>query len=430
MSWKSKSLDMERMITETMDLPTDLPQIRRFGTVLGVLVVSMSAVLLGVAPTATGADARDYQWYLDDMQADEMWKVSTGKGIKVAVIDSGVRGTTPALRGQVLPGADSTRHTRGDENDDRSGHGTSMAELIAGTGRGGAVQGLAPGAKIIPVRFALKGAASKRDAMDPKRLSRAVRAAADSDAQIISMSFGGLGYSPEGKSAIEYARSEGKLLFAATGNDGNDGAVNYPAAFPEVVGVGAIDREGVVEKYSNGGFHVDLVSPAGDLPTYCDKTLSRYCTGPGGTSSATALASASAALIWSKHPDWTADQVLRVLIETAGREAKSDVPSKYIGHGAVRPRINLLEGKGSPGSANDNPLTKKNEDLKASAKPSDKPSEGNSKGKDDEATERTEPAGATEKDDGGVNWPLAGVAAAIVVVIAGGAFAIVRTRRS
>ncbi|WP_420000667.1 hypothetical protein [Streptomyces boninensis] len=126
--------------------------------------------------------------------------------------------------------------------------------------------------------------------------------------------------------------------------------------------------------------------------------------------------------------DVAQDVALR--IETAGRESKSDEPSKYIGHGAVRPRINLLEGKGSPGAANDNPLTKKNEDPKAGAQPSDKPSERNGKGKSDDDAERTQPAGAAEKDDGGVGWPMAAVAAGIVVVIAGAAFAIVRTRRS
>ncbi|CAM5235005.1 Serine protease OS=Streptomyces alboniger OX=132473 GN=CP975_26390 PE=3 SV=1 [Streptomyces alboniger] len=121
------------------------------------------------------------------MKAEQMWKASTGKGVKVAVIDTGVNPNTPSLKGQVLadeaPKAVAYRAT-----DDYKGHGTSMAELIAGTGADGGLQGLAPGAKIVPYRIDLKGLPG--GASEEKKTPdswQAIRAAADTDAKIISM---------------------------------------------------------------------------------------------------------------------------------------------------------------------------------------------------------------------------------------------------
>lgn len=158
------------------------------GRLLGAMAVTAawSMGFAGAVTPAVAADVQSKQWYLGPMHAEEMWKVSTGEGIKVAVIDSGVNPSTPSLKGQVLKGFDATG-ADGDEYDDYDGHGTSMAELIAGTGKGGGLQGLAPGAKIIPFRvtdteFQNKHSVNANDTED------AIRAAADSDARIISMS--------------------------------------------------------------------------------------------------------------------------------------------------------------------------------------------------------------------------------------------------
>ncbi len=102
---------------------------------LGGLAVaaSWSALFVGAAQPAA-ADAQSKQWYLTSMQAEDMWEVTTGEGVKVAVVDTGVNPSTPSLRGQVLKGVDVTG-APGDETDDYHGHGTTMAELIAGTGK-------------------------------------------------------------------------------------------------------------------------------------------------------------------------------------------------------------------------------------------------------------------------------------------------------
>lgn len=234
--------------------------------VLGTLAVaaSWSVLFVGGAQPAA-ADTQSKQWYLSAMQAEEMWKVTTGEGVKVAVIDTGVNSATPSLQGQVLKGFDATG-APGDETDDYDGHGTSMAELIAGTGNGGGLKGLAPGAKIIPVRitnpeFEKKHATKANDTVD------AIRAAADSDARIISMSFGSPYFMRQERDAVEYAESKGKLFFASVGNDGDkQNKKEYPAAYPSVIGVASADRDGRVAEYSQHADTVDVASPETMFP--------------------------------------------------------------------------------------------------------------------------------------------------------------------
>src|SRR5690606_34987996 len=134
--------------------PASRRQHRRWGAGICSVLGAVALLSTGLTTGAAAADVQSKQWYLSAMKAEGMWKVSTGEGIKVAVIDSGVNPDTPSLRGQVLTGEvpDSVGHKA---TEDYSGHGTSMAELIAGTGAGGGLKGLAPGAKIVPYRIAL-----------------------------------------------------------------------------------------------------------------------------------------------------------------------------------------------------------------------------------------------------------------------------------
>ncbi|WP_311203378.1 type VII secretion-associated serine protease mycosin [Streptomyces gossypii] len=380
---------------------------------------------MGLAPAAAAEDIRSQQWYLEAMQAEKMWKVSKGEGVKVAVIDSGVS-ETPSLGGQVLSGKDFSG-VQGGANDDYSGHGTTMAELIAGTGKGGGLRGLAPEAEIIPIRTYLstfEGAGKPKE----ETAHKAIRAAVDSDARIINMSIGGyLPYSHL-QEAVKYAASKGKLMFAATGNNGDgENSVEYPAAYPEVVGIASVDKTAKVSKTSTHGRHVSLAAPGDDIPGWCDQNLTSYCGGDGGTSSATAIASASAALIWSAHPDWTANQVLRVMIDTAGRaDEKAHGRSDYIGYGTIRPSRVLLDGEGDPGPAGGNPLVQE--------EPSKSPSSSSPSGEDDKkdgekgAADKKTVADSTGSGGDSNLLPIIGTGAA-VAVLAVGAFAYVRLRR-
>ncbi|MEU3976370.1 S8 family serine peptidase [Streptomyces bacillaris] len=405
-------------------------QKRMFGAL--AMAASWSVAFAGAAQPARAADVQSKQWYLTAMQAEEMWKVSTGEGVKVAVIDTGVNGSTPSLQGQVLKGTDATA-AEGDENDDYSGHGTTMAELIAGTGKGGGLKGLAPGAKIVPIRIS-DDKFQKKLSLSATEWADAIRAAADSDAKIISMSFGGEFGLDREREAVKYAESKGKLFFASVGNNaekGNDEI--YPASYPQVVGVASADKEGKVSKFSQNGDSVDIAAPGSDIPRWCDNSFQKYCDGIGGTSSATAIASASAALVWSANPDWTANQVLNVLFDTAGRDWEKGTLSRYLGHGLIRPAMNILKGKGDPGDPDISPLT--NERTTGSPAASEQPSTSASEqpaqsGKGSEADE-TVAAGdskAQASGDGGAPLSLILGGIAGVAVLGGVVFALVRRR--
>ncbi|MER7686179.1 type VII secretion-associated serine protease mycosin [Streptomyces sp. NPDC097610] len=322
---------------------------------------ALGLLLLG----ATGAPAhaestRAQQWFLDAMRADQMWRTSTGKGVNVAVIDTGVDPSNPDLKGRILPGKDYAEDQPGDEHTDYEGHGTGMAGLIAGTGAyggGNGAFGLAPGAKILPIRIP-KAATAANQAEGIKRFneatSKAIRYAADAGAQVINVSQGVSEGSPQLTAAVKYALGKGSLVFAAVGNSGDkENEIKYPAATPGAVGVGAVGKDLRKTAESEFGPQVDMAAPGEDMVEACG-TETGLCKSHG-TSDATALASASAALIWSKHPTWTNNQVLRVMLNTIGGPTDGAKRNDSIGYGVVRPRI-ALQDPGDPGPADVYPL--------------------------------------------------------------------------
>ncbi|MET9427642.1 S8 family serine peptidase [Streptomyces sp. NPDC003036] len=367
------------------------------------------------------------------MHAEEIWKTATGEGIKVAVIDSGVNPSTPSLQGQVLKGRDFTG-VAGEETDDHNGHGTTIAELIAGTGKGGGLKGLAPGAKIIPYRVSDTELQNK-EKVNASDMQQAIRAAADSDAQIINVSMASDFYSSEERDAVEYAQSKGKLFFAGAGNGAKKGnKKQYPASYPEAIAVAATGQDGVVAEFSQHGDWIDIAAPGADLPRWCDEKLQNYCDSNGGTSAATAIASATAALIWSKHPDWTGNQVLRVMFESAGRgeDWKPGTVSTYLGHGVVRPNAHLNRGLGKPGDPNISPLTNKRVGGKPGSSASSAPSApGSSQAPKDKAADDAAMASSSSKNaDGNGQLGLIIGGVAVVAVLAGAGVFVARRRRT
>ncbi|WP_327283647.1 type VII secretion-associated serine protease mycosin [Streptomyces sp. NBC_01205] len=373
-------------------------------------------LLAGVAATpAHGETVRSKQWHLDAMKADDIWKISTGKGVTVAVIDTGVA-RIPELEGRVLPGKNFAAPSyEGDERTDYGHHGTSMAAIIAGNGKGpggaDSAFGLAPDAKILPLRIDRGGDGGPVF----KSMIEAIRYAADSDAKILNISIVGDGTSDDLTKVVKYALGKGKLIFAGAGNDGDkSNEIYYPAATPGVVGVAAVDPDGAATKESQHNASVDLSAPGVNIVTGCDGGTG-LCNSHG-TSDATALTSASAALLWSAHPDWTNNQVLRVLLNTAGKP--DDGPrNDYVGYGVVRPRI-AVPTPGDPGPADVFPLP----DLAAAdAKNSPAPSTNSKK------PESSAPNAEAKKSEGGsLPWLALGLGACVLI---GGAVTAVLVRR-
>ncbi|MEU8459508.1 type VII secretion-associated serine protease mycosin [Streptomyces sp. NPDC029003] len=375
-------------------------------------------LLAGIAATPAHAQTiRERQWHLDAMKAEEIWKTSTGKGVTVAVIDTGVA-RIAELEGQVLPGKDFAEGYKGysgDERTDFDEHGTGIAALIAGSGKhpsGDGAFGLAPGAKILPIRvpYEMEG--------NTPSWAAAIRYAANSEAKIINISLGVDG-TPENdrarSEAVKYALSKGKLIFSAVGNDGDTvNRVEYPSATPGVVGVGAVDHEGGATKESQHGPQVDLSAPGIGIITACAGKTELCDT--HGTSDASALVSASAALLWSAHPDWTNNQVLRVLLNTAGKPVDGSKRDDFVGYGIVRPRV-AVPTPGDPGPADVYPLP----DL-AAADSGGKPAGAGS------PKPAPKPQSADSKKGGGSSLPWIALGLGACVVIGGAVTAVVVRR--
>ncbi|WP_416977143.1 type VII secretion-associated serine protease mycosin [Streptomyces sp. T028] len=376
---------------------------------------TLALLLVGTAGApAVAESSRDEQWHLDAMHAEEMWRTSTGEDVTVAVIDTGVDWSNPDLKGRILAGKDFAQDQPGDEHTDYEGHGTGMAGLIAGTGAYGGGKGafgLAPGAKILPIRMP-KAETAANKAEGNKRFNKiapqAIRYAADTGAQIINISLAHTEGSPQLTAAVTYALNKGSLVFAGVGNDGDKvNEVMYPAATPGVVGVAAVGKNLRRTAESQYGPQVDMAAPGADLVYACGGKTG-LCEGHG-TSGATALASASAALIWSAHPDWTNNQVLRVMLNTIGAPTDGAKRNDSIGYGIVRPRI-ALTNPGDPGPADEYPLP----DLAAASASPSPSSEASG------AAQDTDPgmAVARSKDDDELPWLVMSIGA---VVLLGGA---------
>jgi type VII secretion-associated serine protease mycosin len=291
-------------------------------------VAALVIVLLSAAPARADA-IRDDEWWLATLKVAQAQRITKGAGVTVAVIDSGVNANHPDLRGAVLAGRDTVSGKAG--RSDTDGHGTAMAGLIAARGRGGSgVLGVAPAAKILPVR----------PSNDTMYAAEGIRWAATHGAKVINMSFAIAG-SENLHAAVREAAADDVVLIGAAGNSGDQGnAAEYPVSYPEVLGVGAADRKGKVLAFSQHGPQVDLVAPGVDMPTA--GLGSDYRTG-FGTSNAAAIVSGAAALIRAKHPDLTAAQVVQLLTSTAtdkGDKGRDD----YYGDG----ELNLVKALTAP----------------------------------------------------------------------------------
>ncbi|WP_420812791.1 type VII secretion-associated serine protease mycosin [Micromonospora zingiberis] len=293
------------------------------------------AVPVAYAPgdVADRADQiRDEQWQLDKLGAEIAWRTSTGRGVTVAVIDSGVDGSHPDLVGRVLPGIDLVS-PGGAAEPDPVGHGTTVAGLIAGRNddRQGVV-GLAPDARILPVR--VLDEENRYD--DALIVAQGVRWAVDNGAQVINLSLGGSGDSPALAAAIDYAFARDVVVVACTGNlaTSPDAKVWYPAREPGVIAVSGLERSSN-NLWSGAitGRATILTAPASGLVGA--RPPSGYWR-VQGTSFAAPLVAATAALVRARYPQMSAGDVVNRLLVTAKDIGPTGRDDRF-GYGLVDP---------------------------------------------------------------------------------------------
>ncbi len=315
----------------------NLAKIVRRAAAVAVVSFLMNPAL-GAVP-ARADEQRDSQWYVRSLHLSEVHAISKGAGVTVAVVDTGVRADHPDLRGAVLSGFNVLGS--GDGREDVRGHGTAMAGIIAARGRSGGrgILGIAPAAQILPV-----GPASS-----PLVVTEAIKWSVEHGAKVINLSIGVL--DDEGlAAAVKKAADADVVLIAATGNDGEEGIDgDFPAAYPEVLAVGAVDRAGNATAFSHRGPQLDLVAPGVDMTVANGEGDGDYSV-VEGTSTATAIVSGAAALIRSEFPGLSAAEVVRVLESTASDKGAAGRDDTY-GHG----ELDLLAALKAAGSAQTTP---------------------------------------------------------------------------
>ncbi|GAB2625657.1 type VII secretion-associated serine protease mycosin [Streptomyces capparidis] len=294
---------------------------------LGAAAALLSALPVLVAPSPAAAETiEEGQWGLTALRAQEAWRTTMGEGVTVAVVDTGVDGTHPDLRGRVLPGRDFVGFGAAPGDAAWASHGTAMAGIIAARGHGPGdsqgVTGMAPRASILPVRVIL-------DQDDPQRkrarqtrasaLPEGIRWAVDNGADVINLSLGDDSESshPEAEEdeAVRYALSKGVVVVASAGNGAKEGdRASYPAAYPGVIAVTAVDRFGRRGDFSTRHWYASVSAPGVDV-AMADPDR-RYYVG-WGTSAAAAYVSGTVALVRSAYPDLSPAQVKRLLEDTA-----------------------------------------------------------------------------------------------------------------
>lgn len=315
-------------------------------TVTATSAIALAALFTAVAAPPAAADTiRDRQWGLLALRAEEAWGTTQGDGVTVAVLDTGVDATHPDLAGQVLDGTDLVGMGAGRGDRAWARHGTAMASIIAGHGHGPdrsqGVLGIAPHARILPVRVILEeGDPGRAQARDSKSgaLAEGIRWAADHGAHVINLSLGDdsdtAHHEPAEDEAVQYALGKGVVVVASSGNGGERGDhTSYPAAYPGVIAVAAVDRQGHKAPFSTRHWYADVSAPGVDV-VIADPDRAYY--EGWGTSAAAAFVSGAVALVKAAHPGLSPAQIKKLLEDTAtDRPAGGRDDSR--GHGTVDP---------------------------------------------------------------------------------------------
>lgn len=196
------------------------------------------------------------QWNLRSINIESAWDETKGSGATVAVIDTGISHVPDLKDTKFVKGYDFVNDRV--EADDDNGHGTHVAGTVAqSTNNNYGVAGIAYEASLMPLKvLSAYGGGTVAD------IAEAIKFAADNKADVINMSLGGGGESQLMQEAINYAHQKGVVIVAAAGNSSQNSA-EYPARYPQVISVSALDAAGAKAPYSNFGAGIDISAPGG-----------------------------------------------------------------------------------------------------------------------------------------------------------------------
>jgi len=242
-------------------------------------------------------------WGVEKIKAPQAWTFSTGRNIKIGVIDTGIDYYHPALRGSILPGINLV--DRGRPPIDDNGHGTHIAGTIAAANPNYGMIGVAPHALIAPVKaFDQHGSAYVSD------IVQAIDWCVRNRMNIINMSFGMRTRSKSMLNAVQRAYQKGVIIIASSGNDSKRKSIDYPARYLNTVAVGATNANRKVAPFSNRGAYIDIYAP-GDC--IVSAWLNNDYHEMNGTSMATSHVSGAVALLLQLYPKLRPSDIKAVL---------------------------------------------------------------------------------------------------------------------
>ncbi|NCO66822.1 MAG: peptidase S8 [Candidatus Aquicultor secundus] len=249
-------------------------------------------------------------WGIDRVDADLVWTVSTGYGVKIAVIDSGIDLDHPDLAANIKGGFNTINHKK--TADDDYGHGTHVAGIISASNNSIGVVGSAYNAELYAIKTL--------DSMGHGKISNVIEAiqwCVENHMHIANMSIEVRSYSKSFHEAIKKASISGLIMVAAAGNNGPGlNTINYPAKFDEVVSVAATDENDMIASFSSRGPEVDVAAPGVSIySTYLNSAYAYL----HGTSMAAPHVSGAIALKLQQNPGLTPQQVVSALKQTSNR---------------------------------------------------------------------------------------------------------------
>lgn len=392
------------------------------------LLASAPGVLV---PAAAHADQiRDMQWMHKSLKLERAWKYSRGAGVTVAVLDTGIDPTHPDLKGKVVTGPDYTGHSTPSDSRHWALHGTAMAGIIAGRGHGpnraDGVMGVAPAAKLLSIKVTWENkdpARNKKQFLELNKdaMAKGIRHAVDNGAKVINMSLGGgktdyTGSQTE-QEAIDYAVSKGVVVIASMGNDGaGENRRNFPAAYDNVIAVGAVDKSFKYWKSSNRNPWISVAAPGVGIVT--TQPNNAYAT-DDGTSASAAIVTGVVALIRARYPDLTPDQIKEALEKGTTHRPPSGRDDR-VGAGVVNGWKALLAAH-RIAKAEDSTILSPAEQAAAdpSAEPAPTPAPG------DEAREAPAAPGAETADAHAKKGQEEGFSGFVIAVLGGGGLLVV-----
>ena len=292
------------------------------------------------------------------MDIPEVWDQGyTGKGVKVAIIDTGIDASHPDLKGRVVQWKDFVNNKEAPYDD--FGHGTHCAGIIGGTGASskGKYMGVAPDVQFIGIKVLGKDGSGGLSA-----ILQGIEYAANSDAKIISMSLGSNEHSQAVEDLVSKAVKKGKIVVCAAGNSGpGTETIGCPSDNPDVITVGATDKTDMIASFSsrgptkNGIVKPDVCAPGKDIIS-CratgimdNKAIDKYYLKMSGTSMACPMVSGSVALLVQKDPKLTPQDAKKIMEKSSKQEGKKCPNNDYgFGRVNVNSAIDYMNGKYTP----------------------------------------------------------------------------------